>query len=469
MKIKLCVNLLLAVLIGLTSCNKKQDNPNIIFILSDDHGAQAISCYDSTLINTPNIDRIASNGAIFKNSFVTNSICAPSRAAILTGKYGNANGVMNNRTPFDTSQITFPKLLKQKGYQTALVGKWHLKTKPSGFDYSCILPGQGDYLDPEFILDKDTVKFNGYVTDIITDIGLKWLNNRKKDSPFCLLIHHKATHTPNIPPEKYINLFQEKEIPLPATFYDDLSSRSTAVKNQNITLRRGFPKHYRSLPDSIDQQSEKYARYQMVMEDYLGCVKSLDDNIGRVLDYLEEDKLKENTIVIYASDQGFFLGEHGWFNKRFMYEESMKMPLVMQYPAKINSGTVVNEMVLNIDLAPTILDFSLLEIPNSMQGRSMRNLLSNNTPVQNWRHSVYYHYDEWNGFKVPSHFGIRTDQYKLIHYYDFDEWELYDLNKDPNELNNVINNPDHQKLVDSLKLKIKEERLFYGDTLSPAI
>lgn len=463
----LVFSLMVVLLIG---CHKNQKKPNIVFILSDDHGAQAVSCYDSTLIQTPNIDRIASGGAIFNNCFVTNSICAPSRAAILTGKYGHKNGVTGNDNTFDNTQITFPKLLNNAGYQTALVGKWHLKSTPTGFDYWNILPGQGDYIDPVFIERGDTVSYKGYVTDIITDLSLEWLKQRDKSKPFCLLTHHKAVHTPNIPPEKYEGLFEVKYIPLPETFYDDYSNRSKAASLQRIEFtkeRPDFPKHYRNVPDTISEELYPEAKYQLVMKDYLACVKSMDDNIGRIISWLKENNLAENTILIYASDQGFFLGEHRWFNKRFMYEESIKMPLVVQYPARVKPGTVVNEMIMNIDFAPTILDFAGSNVPEKMQGRSFRNILTGNKLTEPWRDVVYYHYYE-RGFGMQKHYGIRTQRYKLIHFYEpIDEWEMFDLTQDPHEMNNIYNNPDYSESRKDLKQQLLEQIKKCEDTTVP--
>jgi len=446
------------------------EKPNIIFIMSDDHAARAISLYNDELVQTPNIDKIGRDGAVFHNAFCTNSICAPSRATILTGKYSHRNGILDNRTPFDGSQETFPKLLREAGYQTALVGKWHLHSKPTGFNYWNILPGQGDYNDPVLIDNGDTIKHRGYVTDIITDLSLQWLENRDKSKPFCLLTHHKAVHTPNIPPEKYKKLFEDRHIPLPVSFYDSYKGKSKAASKNRIGFshkRPNFPKHYRDLPDSIPDELYVEAKYQMIMKDYLSCVKSMDDNIGRIITYLEENKLTDNTILIYTSDQGFFLGEHGWFNKRFMYEESIKMPLVMQYPARIKPKTDVNEIILNLDFAPTLLDFAGIDIPVSMQGESFKDILLEEELDPEWRDEMYYHYYEM-AFDMAKHYGVRTDRYKLIYFYEpIDEWEMYDLQNDPYEMNNIYNNAQYLQQQKMLKKKLMEQIYKYEDNSMP--
>lgn len=438
--------------------------------MSDDHAARAISIYDQALVHTPNIDKIGSNGAVFNNTFCTNSICAPSRATILTGKYSHKNGVQGNREPFDGSQETFPKLLHSAGYQTALVGKWHLKSKPTGFNYWNILPGQGDYNNPVLIDNGDTVKHTGYVTDIITDLSLQWLENRDKSKPFCLLTHHKAVHTPNIPPDKYKGLFEDINIPLPVSFYDDYANKSKAASNNRIGFspqRPNFPQHYRNLLDSIPEELYAEAKYQMIMKDYLSCVKSMDDNIGRIINYLEENNLTDNTILIYTSDQGFFLGEHGWFNKRFMYEESIKMPLVMQYTGKIPAHTQVNDIIMNIDFAPTLLDFAGVAIPESIQGKSFKNLLLEDKSDQEWRDAMYYHYYEM-AFDMVQHYGIRTDRYKLMHFYEpVNEWEMYDLQNDPYEMNNIYNFPLYLNQQKMLKKKLDDQINKYDDNTVP--
>ena len=500
----------LILIIGCTKDYETVQKPNIIFIMSDDHAERAISAYGDDLIQTPNIDRIANEGIRFNNSFVTNSICAPSRAVMLTGKYSHLNGLRDNRDEFDGSQLTFPKLLQKAGYQTSIIGKWHLKTEPTGFDYYKVLKGQGMYYGPTFIENGDTIQYDGYVTNLITDFAIENLKNRDKNKPFCMLYHHKAPHRNWMPDTKYLNLYDGEDIPLPETFYDDYSTRSAAAREQDMRIENmylsvdmklqpedydvetgsGGKKSFNAVPGwtnayNLMTAEEKNAwdahydplnkafrdenlsgnallewKYQRYMKDYLRTVASVDDNVGRLLDYLDEEGLSENTIVIYTSDQGFYLGEHGWYDKRFMYEESFSMPLMVRYPPEISPGKVVDELVMNLDFAPTILDYAGVEIPDEMQGVSLRNLMAGEQQP-GWRKSVYYHYYEYpHGWhNVKRHYGVRTDRYKLIHFYnDIDAWELYDLMLDPNELNNLYDNPDYSKIVDELKVELARLR-----------
>ena len=502
----------------ISACSEEKEiakKPNIIFIMSDDHAERAISAYGSTLIQTPNIDRIANEGIRFNNSFVTNSICAPSRAVMLTGKYSHLNGLRDNRDEFDGSQITFPKLLQKAGYQTSIVGKWHLKTEPTGFDYYKVLQGQGQYYGPTFIENGDTIQHEGYVTDLITDFAIKNLKNRDKNKPFALLYHHKAPHRNWMPDTKHLSMYKNEDIPLPETFYDDYSTRSAAAKEQDMRIEdmylsvdmklqpedydyetgSGGQKSFNAVPGwtnsyNLMTDQEKSAwdahydtinmafresnligkellewKYQRYMKDYLRCIASVDDNIGRLLDYLDEEGLAENTIVVYTSDQGFYLGEHGWYDKRFMYEESFSMPLLVRYPQEIAAGKVADELVLNLDFAPTFLDYAGVAIPEEMQGLTLRNLMKGEQE-QNWRKSVYYHYYEFpHGWhKVKQHYGVRTERYKLIHFYnDIDAWELYDLDVDPNELNNLYENPDYTSVIDELKIELTRLRNQYQE------
>ncbi|MFC2084392.1 sulfatase [Bacteroidota bacterium] len=488
------------------SDNDWSKKPNIIYIMSDDHASHAISSYGSKINETPNIDRIANEGYRFNNCFCTNSICAPSRATILTGKYSHRNGVMGNKDIFDDSQQTFPKLLQKSGYETAIIGKWHLKSTPTGFDYWNILPGQGYYYNPDFIEMGERKNYIGYVTDLITDKALEWLDNRNNQKPFCLLYQHKATHGSWLPPLKYLNKYDEIDIPVPATFNDNYATRSSAAKAATMRMADDFyygwhlkldpnlderevirnmgadvfnrmtneqkkkwdaaygPKNEKFYESDLTGDELVHWKYQRFIKDYLRCVASLDDNIGRLLDYLDSSGLAENTIVIYTSDQGFFLGDHGWWDKRFMYEESLRMPLVIRYPKGIKPGVVNDDMVLNIDFAPTLLESAGIKVPPEMQGKSILKLLKGKTP-EDWRTSMYYHYYEYPGRpEIKKHYGIRTKRYKLIHfYYDIDEWELYDLDKDPNELNNVYNNPGYSDIVNNLKKELKKLQDKYGD------
>jgi len=441
--------------------------PNIIFIMTDDHASHALSCYGSKINKTPNLDRIAKEGIRFDNCFCTNSICAPSRAVILTGKYSHLNGVIDNRVRFDGSQLTFPKLLQKAGYETAMVGKWHLKSEPTGFDYWNVLPGQGAYHNPVMIEMGQRKKHTGYVTDIITDQCLKWLKERKGDKPFCLMYQHKAPHRNWQPAKRHAELYEDIDIPLPETFNDDYRTRSSAAVEATMTIERHLTRGDLKVepPKSLTGQALKKWKYQRYMKDYLRCVAAVDENVGRLLDYLDAAGLTENTVVIYTSDQGFYLGDHSWFDKRFMYEESLRMPLLVRYPKEIKSGSVNDGIVLNLDFAPTFLDFAGVAKPAEMQGRSIRQVVRGKTP-KDWRRSMYYHYYEYPGaHMVKRHYGVRTQRYKLIHFYhDIDAWEFYDLKKDPHELNNVYDNPAYANTVKELSAELRRLREEYGDT-----
>ena len=497
---------------------ESQKRPNILFIMSDDHAYQAISAYNKTLINTPNIDRIANQGMLFTNASVTNSICAPSRATILTGKHSHIHGKIDNLKPFDTSQITFPQLFQKAGYQTSLFGKLHLGNSPKGFDEFMIVPGQGSYINPDFITTKgDTINKIGYATDIITDLTINWLDKKRDaEKPFLIMYLHKAPHRawwPN--PEKF-KTFSKKKFPEPETLFDNYKNRGTAAKTAEMNILKHMLLSYDCkvrpeavaeldiIPDSRDKKlfengelfrtnkvqrplyqsvvdsitadfkaqwpsmndKEKMRwKYQRYMQDYLACISSVDDNVGRVLDYLEKNGLAENTIVVYTSDQGFYLGEHGWFDKRFIYNQSFKTPLIIQWPNKIDAGTTSDELVQNLDFAQTFLEAARIEIPSDMQGESLIPLLKGN--IKEWtRNGVYYHYYEYPAeHAVKRHYGISTKKYKLIHfYYDVDEWELYDNLKDPNEMNNVYEDSAYIIIKKQLKTELKEMRAKYKDT-----
>jgi arylsulfatase A-like enzyme len=474
----------------------EQKRPNILFIMADDHAAHALSCYGSRINKTPNLDRIAKEGMRFTNSFCTNSLCAPCRAVILTGKYSHINGIKGNRDKFDGSQQTFPKLLQKAGYETAMIGKWHLKTDPTGFDYWNVLPGQGVYYNPTMIEMGRREKYTGYVTDIITDHALSWLKGRKGDKPFCLMYHHKAPHRDWEPGPKYLSLYDDVKILEPDNLFDDYSNRGRAAREQDMMIKKTLndrdlklvdPKNLtpaqkkrwdaaygpknkafrQAHPQGKDLIRWKYERF---IKDYLRCIASVDANVGRVLDYLDASGLAKDTLVFYTSDQGFFLGDHCWFDKRFMYEESLRMPLLVRYPRQIKPGSVSDDMVLNLDFAPTFLDFAGVPVPGDMQGESFRKILQGKTP-SNWRTSMYYHYFEYPCVhKVRRHYGIRTKRYKLIHfYYDFDEWELYDLEKDAREMKNVLNDPAYAGVVTKLKGELKRLRIKYKDTTEPPL
>jgi len=464
---------MLSVLPYFSGCDDESyERPNIIFVMADDHSANAVSCYGSKINKTPNIDRLAQEGMKFSNCFCTNSICVPSRAVILTGKYSHINGVTGNWNVFDGSMQTLPKLMQKAGYQTAMIGKWHLGSVPTGFDHYSVLigglgEGQGTYIDPEFLENSKEIKVPGYVTDIITDKAIDWLDGRDLSKPFFLMCHHKASHSEWIPDDKYADLYEDEQIAEPATFDDDYATRSLAAYEQKASVANDMSE--RDLkgrpPEGLSEHERKKWKYQRYIKDYLRCVASMDDNIGRVLNYLDEKGLSDNTIVVYTSDQGFFLGEHGWYDKRFMYEESLRMPLLIRYPKKVKGGSVNDDMVLNLDFAPTLLDCGGVGIPKDIQGRSFRANMLGRTP-SNWRKSIYYHYYDFpSGQLIKRHYGIRTERYKLIHfYYDIDEWELYDLHKDPNELNNLYGQPGYAEITENLKNELNRLRKQYGDS-----
>lgn len=454
-----------------------KDRPNILFIMSDDHAAPAISAYGGFLAEfakTSNIDRLAKEGMRFDNCFCTNSICTPSRAAILTGKYSHKNSVKTLDDVFDGSQQTFPKLLQRAGYYTAVVGKWHLKTEPMGFDYYNVLPDQGDYFNPRL---KEKGKpwrdgyeggtvHKGYVTDVITDLTLDFLKNRPKDKSFCLLYHHKAPHDEWEYDAKHAELFKDIEIPEPANLFDSHAHRCMAIKRCTQKIGRNHTL-YEDETNHLSGRERKKKQYQIYIKSYLRCVASIDDNIGRVLDYLDKSGLTENTIVVYTSDQGFFLGEHGLYDKRFMYEESLRMPLLVRHPREVKAASVNNDIVVNVDFAETFLDYAGLSVPPDMQGRSLRLLLRGRAP-KDWRSSMYYRYWMHRAhFNVAAHFGVRTKRHKLIYYYGLPldargarpratrpEWELFDLEKDPMEMNNVYDDHAYADVVKELKIEL---------------
>lgn len=475
--------------------------PNIIWIFSDDHAQNAVSAYGGRLAEvapTRNIDRVAKNGAIFDNSFVTNSICGPCRAVILTGLHSHLNGFRKNGDRFDGNQQTFPKLLQKAGYQTAIYGKWHLTSNPTGFDDWEILPGQGHYYNPDFITEKGKITETGYVTDIITDKSLKWLEDKRDaDKPFMLMIQHKAPHREWEPGPDHLTTFDDVDIPEPSNLFDDYSGRGQAAMTQDMsidkTMRmesdlkvrgdkppegpagRSWGRTYGRLngeqraawdaayqpKNEVFQSAELSGKdlvrwkYQRYMKDYLRCVRSVDDNVGRVLDYLKEKGLDQNTVVFYSADQSFYLGEHGWFDKRFMYEESFRTPLVVQWPGTIQPGTHINGMVQNLDCAQTFLDIAGAAIPTNMQGRSMVPLMKNESAVAP-RKSLYYQYYQGarSTHKVHKHYGVRTERYKLIYFYTLNEWEFYDLEKDPNEMQSQYANPAYAGQIKDLKIEL---------------
>ncbi len=449
---------------GVGLCDDSARGPNIVFIMADDHAAQALSCYGSKINRTPNLDRLAREGMRFANCFCTNSICAPSRAVILTGRYSHLNGVRDNCIAFDGSQVTFPKLLQQAGYRTALIGKWHLKSSPTGFNYWNVLPGQGRYHDPVFVDMGRRRKYDGYVTDVITDLSIDWLKQQDGKRPFCLLYHHKAPHANWEPDAKHARLYTDRDIAEPDTLLDDFATRTEAIRTHTLTLDMNFMQRHRhpELPRPLEGAELRRWVYQRFIKDYLRCIASVDENVGRLLKYLDDAGLARNTIVIYTSDQGFFLGEHGMYDKRFMYEESLRMPLLVRYPRWVAPGSVAEPMVLNLDFAPTLLDLAGAPIPSEMQGRSFAAILQGETPTD-WRRSMYYRFYE-SAYGAGPHHGIRTDRYKLIHFlYGDYGWELYDLKIAPRELRNIYDSPDSAALVARLKVEMQRLQRQVGD------
>lgn len=494
---------------SLASCQRADRRPNIVFIMTDDHTAQMMSCFDNRHVHTPNLDRIADDGVRFTNAFVANSLSGPSRACLLTGKHSCGNGFYDNTScVFDFSQQTFPKLLKEAGYQTALVGKLHLEALPTGFDFWEIVPGQGDYYNPEFItMDGNTHSEKGYLTNLITDKSLDWLENgRDKDKPFCLMIHHKAVHRNWLPELKYLREYEDREFVLPENFYDDYEGRPAAAA-QEMSIARDMDivydtKIYRTgdrtrlsggyryflsrlEPDEravydafydsltvdfyskdLQGQALDEFKYQRYMRDYAKVVKSLDDNVGRVLDYLRDKGLDKNTLIVYTSDQGFYMGEHGWFDKRFMYEESMRTPLIMKLPERFRTRGDIEALVQNIDFAPTFLELAGADVPDDIHGESLVPILEGQTP-DDWRESLYYHFYEFPAeHMVKRHYGVRTDRYKLIHFYDdIDVWELYDLQEDPSEMSNLYGAEGYDAITEKLKAELLSLQERYDDPI----
>jgi len=497
---------------------KKADSrPNIVFIMSDDHAYQAISAYNPRLTHTPNIDRIAQNGMLFTNACVTNSICSPSRAVILTGKHSHINGKIDNYFPFDTTNVTFPQILQANGYQTAMFGKLHFGNNPKGFDEFKILPDQGDYYNPDFITKKQgNQKFTGYVTDLITEFTLNWLKKeRDPEKPFFLAYLHKAPHREWLPAERHYEEYLKKEFPEPETLFDDYEGRGRASKeaemnllthmnwagdskifpenmdklgikeshpydkgNYNYVVGRMNPEQRKKWDAAYGKMNEQFIkdfpkmterdkmkwRYQRYMQDYLGTIAAVDEGVGKVLDFLKENGLDKNTIIVYTSDQGFYLGEHGWYDKRFIFDESFKTPLLVQWNGVIRPGSKNSNMVQNLDFAQTFLDAAGIKAPADMQGESLVPLFKGKG--KNFRDAAYYHYYEYPSVHmVKRHYGIVTEKYKLVHfYYDIDEWELYDRTLDKNEMKNVYNDPAYAQIREELHKKLDALRKKYKDS-----
>jgi arylsulfatase A-like enzyme len=475
--------------LGLAARAADPKRPNIVFIFSDDHAFQAISAYGDPrkLIDTPNIDRLAREGMRFNRCLVPNSICGPSRATVLTGKYNHINGFYNNTNcRFDGSQVTFPKLLQAAGYQTAIVGKWHLETDPTGFDFWQILPGQGVYYNPPMIREGTKVKLSGYVTDIITDQSIAWLKNRDKSKPFVLMCQHKAPHREWEPALRDLNHDNDRHYAEPETLFDDYSGRGIAEHDQDMTIEKTMnakdlkltpppqltpeqrkvwdayydPRNAAFKSQNLTGQDLVHWKYQRYMHDYLGCIRGVDDSVGRVLKYLDDEGLADNTIVIYSSDQGFFLGEHGWFDKRWIFEESLRTPFIVRWPGVIKPGSVNNDIVSNLDLAETFLDAAGQPIPPEMQGRSLLPVFKGETPAD-WRKSFYYHYYE---YPAPHHvrpqYGVVTDRFKLVHFYATPDqyWEMFDLAKDPHEMRSVFGAAEYADQQKQLEVELQRLR-----------
>jgi arylsulfatase A-like enzyme len=473
--------------------------PNILFIFSDDHAYQAVSAYGSGLNHTPNIDRLADEGMLFERCVVTNSICGPSRATILTGKYSHMNGFyrnINQHNQFDGSQQTFPKIMQEHGYQTAIFGKWHLGSEPTGFDDWEVMIVQGFYYNPDFLSANGHDTVVGYSVDVVTSKGIGWMGKNADKGPFMLMVQYKAPHREWEPGPKYMNLYDDYLFPEPPTLFDTYEGRATGARDQKMTIAHhmkldGDNKLYteeskmnrlgRSYSRMTDEQRTLWDKayhvkneafhalgltgddltrwkYQRYMQDYMSVIASVDENIGRLLDYLEASGMQDNTVVIYCSDQGFYLGEHGWFDKRWMYEESFRTPFLVRWPGVIEPGSVNNDIVSNLDFAQTFLDMAGIPLPNDMQGASLVPLFRGNTP-DDWRNSFYYHYYEGGGHGVPVHEGVYADSLKLISYYELDEWEMFDLRRDPHEMRSVYGNPEYRDIQQTLLQELESLKM----------
>ncbi|MGF1485473.1 MAG: sulfatase [Opitutales bacterium] len=470
--------------------------PNILFLLSDDHAVQAISALGSRLNHTPHIDRIAAAGGVFDQSFCCNSICTPSRASILTGKHSFQNGVLTLRDAIDPAQNTFARQMRAAGYQTALAGKWHLHSEPQDFDMWKVLPGQGKYYNPNYLVPGGTVREEGYSEDITTDTILNWLDHRDRQRPWLACCQFKAPHRPWMPPPRHYNKFDDVEFPMPDNIRDDYANRASQLKENKMEIARhmnwntdlkvidpGPNRHRLNIVNTDGQHGEweldrmsdtqraawekayaarnEYVRtteldddaflrfaYHAYLSDYLGCIQAIDDNVGRLLDWLEASGEADNTIVVYCSDQGFYLGEHGWYDKRWMFEESMRMPLIVQWPGKIAPGTRYDQLVQNIDYAPTFLEACGLDVPEEIHGTSLLRVIEDGTHIHD---DLYYHYYMSGDHGVPAHDGVRTLEHKLIHFYERGEYNLFDLAKDPAEMASVHDDPSYADIFAEMK------------------
>jgi len=481
------------------------EQPNIIFIYSDDHSEATISAYGSKINKTPHIDRLAAEGMRFTQSFVTNSICGPARACILSGAHSHVNGQTGNYATFRQDIPTFAKAMQAEGYQTAMVGKWHVKGDPIGFDYYGIT---GGYYLKEIKTKEGVTPIQGYSTEVITDLSLDWIKKTDKEKPFVAWVCHSASHRSWMPGPKYLNRYDDVKIPEPPTLFDSYEGRSPGAARAQMRISRDLfpaydlklpvtgegyldpnaernmsgmtPEHRAAWDAAYGPKNEAFAaanlqgnaltswKFQRYAKDYLRCVDAIDDSVGKVLAFLKENNLEENTIVVYSSDQGFYVGEHGWYDKRWMYEPSMRTPLIVRWPGVTEAGTTCDQLVQNIDMAPTFIDAAGLEVPKEMQGKSLVPLLHGKNP-ENWRDAVYYHYQMDDGTKksahvVAKHYGVRTDRYKLMYVYEHDFWELYDLKTDPEEMENIYSDPEYKAIADKLTHRLKQLRKSYGDT-----
>lgn len=484
--------------------------PNIVFIMADDHAVQAVGAYGHPLARlaaTPNIDRIAAGGIRFEESFVTNSLCGPSRAAMLTGKFGHKNGFTRNGDTFDGSQPTWPRLLKAAGYQTAVVGKWHLNRTPAGLEFDAwkIFDDQGQYYNPDIITEAGMRTVQGYATDLVTEFALDWLEHEREPArPFLLMVQHKAPHRNWMPALRHAREFESTSFPVPDNYFDDYAGRQAAAAQEMNVYRDMYEGHdlkmttgagsnelrYDPWPEHFERMSEAQRaawdaayrerndamnradfdkremalwKYQRYLQDYMATISAVDESVGAILDYLQQEGLAGNTLVVYTSDQGFFLGEHGWFDKRFMYEQSLRTPLMMMLPGRIPAGSASEAMVQNIDYAPTFLELAGLDVPDDVQGRSLLPIIASGETPARWRESIYYQYFEYPGFhSVKRHYGVRSERYKLIHfYYDIDAWEFYDLEKDPSEMHNLIDDPAYQDAIREMRAELENLRRRY--------
>ncbi|MDG2223062.1 MAG: sulfatase [Rubripirellula sp.] len=517
-KARILAATVLAVLLGHIA--DADERPNILFIFSDDHAPHAIGAYDGWLKSvdpTPSIDALAAQGIVFRNSFCTNSICGPSRAVIQTGKHSHKNGFMNNGNSFDWNQQTFPKLLRKAGYTTAIYGKSHLKGEPQGYDDWKVLPGQGLYYNPDMITPDGRKRIEGHCTDVVTDLAVQWLKQgREQDKPFMLMVQHKAPHRNWMPALRHLNLYADQDLPEPNTLFDKWHDNAPPARYQELEIDRHMHLNFdlfvdlvpgfdgdalkgrydksawrnmqRMTPTQLKTWREHYApldeafhaanlgadslvrwKYQRYAKNYLRCVRGVDESVGTLMETLENLGLSENTVVIYSSDQGFYIGDHGWYDKRWMYDESLKMPLIVKWPGVTKPGTDNNALVQNLDYAETFLEIAKADIPADMQGASLVPFLKGETP-DSWRDSIYYHYYEYPSVHmVPRHYGVRTQRYKLMRFYQFDEWEFYDLQNDPDELTNQYNNPEYADEIAKMKQELERLRTQYEDDSDVAV